>query len=348
MRKVFVDYHHTSLLRSLILLFHNRLGMDVYRPIGMEWFEEGYWGINDQKDTAEQFLSLDQAYVPGDGTPPLNKIGDQENGIYTVVDPGGTTNHQACTLEYFKNNKFDFVVASIPAHIPMFEALIAKYQPEAKLIVQMGNMWPDKLFSGYNVLASVKPRVLPANTMFYHQEFDLKIFSPSKAEPTRNIYSFVNVIKNMDIAWQDYKALKRILKSKGYKFKSFGGQCPDGNMNGPNDLAVKMREAELIFHVKPGGDGFGHIIHNAYAVGRPVITRKSHYHNQLAEELMVPGTFIDLDQHSIPDVANMIVRLTHSPDKLAEMGRLAAQRFDEVVDYVKEAKEIYGWLERLN
>ena len=40
--KVLADYHHHDLWESLELLFA-RFGWTLYRPIGMEWFEQGYW-----------------------------------------------------------------------------------------------------------------------------------------------------------------------------------------------------------------------------------------------------------------------------------------------------------------
>lgn len=330
--------------------------MMLYRPIGMEWFQEGYWAINNLEDTAKQFLNVEQA-APRDGTPALNKLSLERDeilgetdadGVHYVMDPGGQSYHRACTLEFFKNNKFDFVIASIPAHVPLFKKLIAQYQPRAKLIVQMGNNWQGYDFGDLPVLASVKgPLPLAKNAIFYHQEFDLDIFHPSPVEPSRKIFSYTNVIQNARIAWHDFNVLKDQTSRKGFDWRAYGGQCPDGNMNGPIELANSMREAMMIFHVKPGGDGFGHIIHNAYAVGRPIITRKSFYNGQLAEDLMVPGTFIDLDKHPLPDVANMINRLAYDPGRLVEMGQKAADRFREVVDYNKEAEEVKTWLATL-
>lgn len=346
--KVLVDFHHSSLLRSLVMLFEDRLGMEVYRPIGMEWFHKGYWAINNLEDTAKQFLDLDQALKPGDGTPPLNTIaaGNAADGIYMVADPGFVSAHKAATFDFFVNNKFDYIVASIPAHVDLFKDLIAKYQPSAKLIIQMGNNWNLANYQGHNVLASIAPQPAPGvNAMFYHQEFDLDIFHPSDCKPTKKIYSYLNIIQNSGIGWEDYKQIQRL--HPDFDFKAYGGQCPDGNKTGPVELAESMREAQFIFHVKPGGDGFGHVIHNAYAVGRPLITRPSHYRGQLAEQLLVPGTFIDLDRYGPGEIKNIITRLTHSPEHLKAMGRKAADRFKEVVNYDIEARAIREWLETL-
>ena len=345
--RVFTDFHHSSLMRSLVLLFEGRLDAKIYRPIGLEWFNEGFWAVYNHPDTVKQFLSLDQAFQPVDGTPPLNTLLEEQDGVYHVYDPGMKTSHKACTLDFFKNNQFDYVVASIPQHVPLYERLIAQYQPNAKLIVQMGNNWNIDRYKGYNVLASIAPQPTRANACFYHQEFDLNIFHDTPVQPTRKVYSFINVIEQMGIAWSDYKDLKRMLERGGWEVRAYGGQCPDGSMEGPDQLASKMREAAFIFHVKPGGDGFGHIIHNAYAVGRPIITRPSHYRGQLAEQLLVPGTFIDLDRYSGPEVKNILTRLIYDPDSLEQMGKAAAQRFDDVVNYEKEARGIKQWLSSL-
>ncbi len=356
MKRVFTDFHHSSLLRATNMLFGERLHMLVYRPIGMEWFEQGFWAVNNQEDTARQFLSLEQSFRPGDGTPHLNTLTMQRDkvlgeteaaGMYYVADPGGATWHRACTMDFFRDHQFDYVIASIPQHVPLYKKLIELYQPQAKLIVQMGNNWNLNDYAGHNVLASIAPQFSPANTMFYHQEFDTEIFRASQVEPHKKVFSFVNLIEHTGIGWNDYRELRKMLSPQGWEFRAYGGQCPDGNMTGPVELANKMREATFVFHVKPGGDGFGHIIHNAYAAGRPLITRSSHYRDQLAEQLLVPGTFIDLDKFGRPEVKNMLTRLLHDPEGLQAMGKRAAQRFRDVVDYEYESEGIGQWLGNL-
>lgn len=134
---------------------------------------------------------------------------------------------------------------------------------------------------------------------------------------------------------------------KTYSFRAYGGQCPDGNMNGPKELADKMRESRFVFHVKPGGDGFGHIIHNAFCAGRPIITRASDYRGQLAGRLLMPDTFIDLDRLGIDGVADMILRRDANKGDFHMLGRRAAKRFRQVVDFEREASDIRKWLSNL-
>jgi hypothetical protein len=209
----------------------------------------------------------------------------------------------------------------------------------------MGNNWNVADYRGHNVLASIAPQPAPGvNAIFYHQEFDVKIFAPAPCLPTKKIHSYLNIIQNFGVGWLDYQRLKRLLEPQGYDVKAYGGLCPDGNKTGPVEVAESMREAQFIFHVKPGGDGFGHVIHNAYAVGRPLITRPSHYRGQLAERLLVSGTFIDLDRYDERRIEKTITRFTARPEQLRRMGERAADRFRDVVNYDIEARAIADWL----
>jgi hypothetical protein len=327
------------------MLFEDRLNCAVYRPMGMDWFYNGYWAINNLEDTAKQFLLEDHQDIV-DGTPPLNRTSLQENGIYRVMDPGGLSTHRAISLDAFKKLKFDFLIASIPNHIQLFEKLIAEHQPNAKLIVQIGNEWDGNLFAGKNVLASIKRRDMPdgTNAIFYHQEFDLNIFKAQWPRKTNRISSYVNVIQNMKSGWSDFLSLEKELQSSGIEMFSYGGQCRDGNKCGPLELAQSMIDDEFVFHVKDGGDGFGHIIYNAYACGRPVITRKSFYKDRLAEELMNSENTIDLDEMSIPEAAQLIMEVREDEQKMAKMSQSSAMSFYSCVNYREESEAIGNWI----
>lgn len=349
--KVFVDFHHSSLLRSLIMLFEDRLGMEVYRPIGMEWVQNGFWAVYSHPDTAKQFLSLDQAYKPTDGSPALNQAKMSESaaeGIYYCADPGGEEFNRACTFDYFRTHQFDLIIASIPEHVAPFQKLIERYQPNAKLIFQIGNNWPMVNTAGMNVLASIKPGESPpdTNVQYYHQEFPLDVFYPSTVPKEERIYSFINILQHFPVGWGDFTMLERMLKR--VEFRSFGGQCRDGSLSGHKAVADKMREAQFIFQVKDTGDGFGHVIYNAYAVGRPIITRSSLYARGLASELLVPGTYLDLDQLGPAGVKAEFLYLNRHKSELIGMGVAARQQFEKMVDYNEEEKEIRQWLKRLN
>lgn len=341
------DFHHNSLLRSLVLLFEKRLDIDVYRPIGLDWYHEGFWAINDNLDTAKQFLDI-KSSTPADKTPPLNIVNlSNSKGISHVFDPGYSTTHKAILLNSFKEMKFDYVLASIPQHIPLFQKLIEKYQPQAKLIVQIGNNWPSHIVDNLNVLASVKPGSFNnSNVVYYHQEFDIEIFKPIKVNQSNNISSYINILQNMKQGWSDFLGLEHLLMDDIY-FKSYGGQCRDGSIAGSNQLAKSMQDNDFIFHVKDGGDGYGHILYNAYACGKPVIIRSSMYENCLGNELFNENNCIDLDKMSIEQASNRIKEVCSNKEILNEMSIKAYESFNNNVDFAFDAEKVRNWLGNL-
>jgi hypothetical protein len=324
------------------MLFEERLGYEVYRPIGMDWYREGFWNVYPAEATAVQYLGVGSQ--PMDGTVPLNQPDVMKGGVYRFRDPGASTMNRACTLEYFKDNDFELVLSSIPEHVVLFKSLILKYQPGAHHIQQMGNQ--NWLFEeNANVLASVKPKVNAAHTVFYHQEFDTSVFCPTPPLPTKKVSAFIHCMVKDYSAWVNFIDLEERLPD--HEFRSYGGQCRDGSLVGAQTVAHTIQESSTVIHLKTGGDGFGHAIYNAFAVGRPMVLRRSHLHGTLAEELLVDGAYLDLDTHTAWDAAAWIADLSAEPDRLVEASCLASESFVKCVNYDAEASEVSAWLETL-
>ena len=107
-----------------------------------------------------------------------------------------------------------------------------------------------------------------------------------------------------------------------------------------------MREANFIYHVKKGGDGFGHILHNAFAVGRPLITRIADYKRRLAEPLLEDGeTCFDVDKYTVEELADKILNLT--PLQYEYMVQQVKARFEKYVNFNQEEQEIKLFLDKL-
>ena len=49
MAAILADFHHGDLFESHRLVFVDRFGWELCRPIGLEWFQEGYWGFGRQR-----------------------------------------------------------------------------------------------------------------------------------------------------------------------------------------------------------------------------------------------------------------------------------------------------------
>jgi hypothetical protein len=192
-------------------------------------------------------------------------------------------------------------------------------------------------------LGSVKPgNIQDANVIYYHQEFDTDVFKPKARKKTNVISSYVNLLQDLPVGWKDFTDLENSISE--IKFNSYGGQCRDGNMTGAVDLANSMISDDFVFHVKDHGDGYGHIIYNAYACGRPTIIRSSKYNNQLAQELFNDKSCIDLDQYSIDDAIKRIKEVCFNRDALDEMSVNAYETFKHCVDFKHDAERIYNWM----
>jgi len=347
--RVLSDLHHADLYYSLQLLFEKRLGAELYRPIGLDWYYEGYWNVYPHIGTAKQYLSTDQTLnVPTgiDGEPfpehsLLNKNYRFEDGIYYVNDPTKDKINRGITLDKFKEMDFDILISSIPSHIAPFNKLISLYQPKAKHIFQIGNSWSLN-HDVKNIMASCAPSPVPEdkNVVFYHQEFDLDTYKyngPSKNPCT--ISSFVHYMRRVDI-------LDTLMKQlPGWKVKMHGAGMKDHSICKTVDIAKAIDETGFVWHVKPGGDGFGYSVHTAFAMGRPVITFGHDYHGKLAGDLMIHGeTCFDLDNGPLVDV---LKKLADNPERYAQMCRNAHTQFKKVVNFDVEFEEIREFLGRL-
>jgi len=345
--KIFSDMHHGGLYASFKYLFEDRLGHQLYRPIDLDWFDAGYWHAarpyGNNPDTVNQYLGL--GAIPKDKTPPLNTPSSVvEDGVHYIRDVAHGFYHKAISLETFKKMEFDVVIASIPDHIEPYMDLIKSYMPKAKLVYHVGNIgWHDhipwKLVK--NTMLSVKPFPIPnnRNAVFYRQEFELDDFMPTDTY-SMEITSFVNCLPEA----HKFHELASLLPE--YKFQSFGVTCRDGIKHSVSEIASTMSSARFGYHNKPGGDGFGHVIHNWFAIGKPIIVNMYDYRDKLAGELLEDmKTCINIENRSMQEVANIIKNM--SDEQYDEMCMEVKNTFYHKVDFEKDAEKVKMFLENL-
>lgn len=339
---ILADKHHQDLANSLSLLFEKRLGNNLFFPIGMDWYTEGYWNIYPSEDTAKQYLDMRDIYLPPDGTLPLNQIGYSGDGTLLVEDKHNNTFHKSITLEQFKKMPIAIVIASIPAHIEPFKRLAQ--MKGAKFIFQAGNVFPEVQYNLLpNLMTNTMPPYPPQHTIQYHQEFDLNIYKPTSDVPQKQISSFINVY-HANAGFEDFMTLKSMMPD--FQFKSFGAQNQDGVLNTTEDIAHEIQKSYFVFHSKAMGDGYGYGLYCSFACGKPVITRFSDYKDKLGEELLEDDvTAIDLDKHSFQEVVDMIQNM--SPDKYQYLCQQVYQRFQEKVDFDTEEVKIKEFIDTL-
>lgn len=340
--RVLADLHHGDLYYSLQLLFEKRLGWELYRPIGLDWFTSGVWKIGDPYldplDTATQFLGTENK--TWDQYKNLNGDFTVEDGIYNVYDPVHNVHQKAMTLEKFKETDIDIVISSYQPHDITFAKLIKDFKPKAKHIAQMGNIYQETDIK--NIMCSTMPyETTDKNIVFYHQEFDLDVFKYEKPTSHTIISSLVNILPKRDL----FDLYKSILSE--FTLKSYGASCEDGTLSSNKEIAELMQISAFGYHVKPQGDGYGHIIHNWFASGRPVITDGRDYEDKLAGELLIDGrTCIDISKTTFNSSINRI-RYFSLPDNHQEMCDNAYKRFKDIVDFDEEFEDIKKFLEKV-
>ena len=337
---IFADYHHGDLYYSFHLLFEKRLGHNLFRPIGMDWLYEGYWKIGDPYPgdvTAMQYLRT-EGYT---SELPTNAEYYIEDDVYYTYQPSQDFYHKAVTFETFKKMNFDIIISSIPAHDDAYANLLKKYQPQAKHISQMGNMWTRNHVK--NVMCSFpqsRINVQPdQNVVFYNQEFDLNVFKYVPPSDTKRITSFVHLLPKPELFYK-YKT-----HLSNFEFKAYGVGTPDGCLSSHPDIANAMINSTFGWHVKPGGDGYGHVLHDWLACGRPIITHFSDYRHY--SNLLIPReTCINLEANTFERNIE-IIKECSEPSVHKRMCETTYKVFKENVNFNSDAEKVKAFLEVL-
>jgi len=343
--RIFTDLHHGDLYYSLHLLFEKRLGHELYRPIGLEWFDSGNWKIaapyRNSRATANQYLEI----RPGvyDQYKNLNGQHHFKDDVYHVWHPGHQYYQKAITLKQFKEMKFDIIMPTHPDHGGTYTSLRDRFHPQAKLIQQMGNAGQKTNLP--NVLHS-SPFPNCKNTQHclrYHQEINPDLFYYSEPpNETRNIYSVVNCAPYL----ARFNQMKNLIRDANWRY--YGSRSPDGALSGGKGVANKMHEANIAWHLKPKG-GVGHSTKGWFAVGRPLVTNMSEHKKAGGDTLLLfrPGvTCIDLDSGTIHENEKKIRKLL-DPEENLKWSKRVRKIFDEVINYDKQEEQVRKFLENL-
>jgi hypothetical protein len=310
--RVLIDYHHADLAESLHLLLADRFGWEVYVPVEMGWWDSQVWNFGrstwGDDRLARQFLT--RANVEVDDAHPAR-------------------HHNVVTYDEARDMEWDFVLASLPDNYRGYREF-ANWKG-ATFLIQAGNtnQWIDWTLNPFVLNSSEMP--LLGNGITYHQEFNLDDFRFS--EPQSDIIgSFVNCMDRMPC----WPFLAEAMQTLPNTIRIHGIDGPQGNIKPTRDVGTLMRSYGWAWHDKVTGDGFGHVIHNWAAVGRPLIGHGHHYAGKMAEPFWEDGvTCIDLDKHTVSELAYLLPSL--DPVKMAHAIR---DRFDELVNFEAEAEAI--------
>lgn len=342
---IFTDWHHGDLYYSLHLLFEERLKMNLFRPIGMEWFEKGFWKIaepyGNAPDTIGQYLRIPPIITP------FLKYGEIEfiDGVYHVPIKVGTDYciHKAITFDKFLSMDIDVVLATYPGHELAYSELVRRYKPNAIYISHIGNTSILPVHSRNVMLAINTPMPPGVNWIKYHPEHHRDY---SYTPPTNHnvIKSFMaDPLHERDIGL--FYEYERQLPE--FSFRMHGGDGREGAISG-DLMPDAIKDSAFVWHVKRTGCG-GFIPRQALSCGRPCIIKKSYcyeYHTLERDLFQDSVNCIDLDLGTTQQNIEKI-RYFSEPSRHAEMCRNTAEKFKRDVNFDAEAERIREFINNL-
>lgn len=342
--RVLIDRHHHGLLESYLLLMEDRFGWEVYSPLGMDWYDRGYWNF----ERAVHGDAVAKQYLVGI----WNFASDPD---LAVVDDVRHPNRKLRGISYeaARDTVWDLVISSLPHNDEGYHRFAQ--ETGARFGVQVGNNVQQSRWdlATFILASSTLPGFGPewagrrfeyqgVPTVMYHQEFSPDIFRhewpPAEA---KSVASFVNCFPETP-PYAQFLALAREYPEWDWKtYGAYGSGEMDelaaGDISYVPDVADAMRASRIIWHAKSWSDGFGHVIHNAFAIGRPVVGWQRYYADKLAGPLWQEGV-TSFDMESDTDTVLRTLRRLRDDDDFHQLiSENAARRFREVVDFDGEA-----------
>lgn len=350
---ILTDFHHGDLYYSLHLLFEERLGAKLFRPIGLDWFTKGFFKMaepyGNAPDTIKQFL----------GVPPIDKpaqkysiqkyketqLVDDVYYIPTKVS-NGYFNQRAITFKKFLEMDFDFIIASHLLNYEAYAELTKKHKPDATYIEQIGNIGSRPSHTHYALVATNEP--MPPNIEYvrYHPEHH-KDYCYTPPTNHKLIKTFIHCLPQqhyqLSLAW--WEGYKNLIPELTWRMHGIVGD--DGVIDNYK-MPEAIKDSSLVWHVKQTGcEGF--TPRQSMACGRPVIIKKSWADRRRAMESDIYEdsiNCIDLDSGSTEQNVEKIKYFTDTNNHV-ELCKSTARSFKEKVNFDKEAEIIKKFLDEI-
>lgn len=345
--RVLTDYAHNDLWHSMAMLFEDRYGWELYRPVGMDWYTSGIWRFEHERlgdAVAKQFL----APWPDDIAKSWHwqrRDSAHRGRLMRMV-----------TLEQARAWDFDLVISTLAEN----EEGLHRFAREvgAHFGIQVGNQGAPNRWglAEFALLSTTTPGFRPwMPHVTYHQEFDLLDYRYEYPPAERDLVATrVQCITGTP----DYGIMRRVAEmTPEARFRHYGhcGEQDDlwgGNAENVPKIAEQMRATRVAWHGKRWSDGYGHVLHSWFAVGRPVIGSSGYYTGRndgvpkLGGPLFVEGeTSFDVDTRSEAELSDLVRRLISDDEYHQRISENVIRRFREVVDFDVEAAAIRGMLD---
>lgn len=194
--KVLFEHHHQQLSQSLIYLFEKRLGMELYRPSGDDWYTQGFYHHPLPDEAHANLTPADNAIL----TPPAPNEHDWRKGGDVPYFDQDNTKFRWLPLD--RANEIDYFVVTSDRNQHGFQNLKNKIGSKAKTIRYIGNRIESVDANSFDIglfatlqyfeeFKGSKPCIL------YRPEFDLNLYkyTPPSAFHIPNEYPYP-IIRN--------------------------------------------------------------------------------------------------------------------------------------------------------
>ena len=351
---ILIDYHHGALFRSLIKTLHERLGHNLFCPAGSDWGEINLYKCAHYNE--ETFKQMTTAWINFDQFPEFKPV---------------------IPLSYkeYKNTHIDFHLSTLWDNLHIYKKIAE--EKNSKVGFHVGNNFATcQVNQAENVISSAWPSYIcgtSPNKVFCRQEFDTNLYKQTKPKNIKSIGCFKNFMgmfcthfNEVDL-WEDFKKAL-----PDFDFKAYGGGNPDGIISDREEImSKKMSEFGFIYHNKDD-EGYGHVLHNAFALGKPVITNLRYMHNYVegteeegiryknsACHIMLNDEYGDemranFTQYKEEFVIDLSEGFDICVDKIRKISEnydyysdLTYNRFLKIVDWQKEADGLQVFLDNL-
>lgn len=346
--RILCDRHHAGLLYSLQLLFEDRLGMELYVPVGLEWWAEGYWRFGEvfgDDRLAQQYLAEPEAHgwdLKFEHHGPYWETRDVEFPERLIY---------GLELEDFRGMEFDYVLASVQENQRGFHRLAKEVG--AHYVLQVGNRGQqvDWDLDPSAIVSAEAP--IRGRGVMYHQEYskdDVFRFADPALADRFVARSFVNCFDSIHTEYALFQRFRAEAESLvgwkgGFKCTVHGHDGEHGLVHPTTAIAARMSSAGWAYHDKPQGDGFGHVIHYWASVGRPLIGHASYYNGLMPGPLWEDGvTAINLDHRTPEEAARLVMEIAYDPPRHFDMCLTIRERLDGLVNFEREAADIASLL----
>ena len=120
------------------------------------------------------------------------------------------------------------------------------------------------------------------------------------------------------------------------------------NVTTTAELSKQMRASRVGIHFKEWSDGYGHVLHNLFAIGKPVVATASYYVDKLGGPLFVDGvTSFNVQTRTDDEVVQIIRRLAQDDQFHQQISENVYKRFKQIVDFDYDAQQVKEMLAKV-